>query len=146
YPWTSFHPTETAMKRNNLAGAMLAGILLLASCAAMGPVKYADGVMVDSANMTLYTFDKDPVGGGKRACNAKRGGLGPAFKAEADRNAGGECRMVTREYVSKQWAYKGMPLYRWVKDQKPGDKTGDGVNKIWHVVKQPASSVGGSMY
>jgi len=23
-----------------------------------------------------------------------------------------------------------------IKDQKPGDTTGDGVNKVWHVVKQ----------
>ncbi len=23
-----------------------------------------------------------------------------------------------------------------VKDQKPGDKTGDGFNNVWHVIKQ----------
>jgi predicted lipoprotein with Yx(FWY)xxD motif len=34
-----------------------------------------------------------------------------------------------------QWAYKGKPLYFWVKDQKPGDKTGDGFNNVWRVVK-----------
>jgi predicted lipoprotein with Yx(FWY)xxD motif len=34
-----------------------------------------------------------------------------------------------------QWAYKGKPLYFWVKDQKPGDKTGDGVNGVWHAAK-----------
>ena len=32
----------------------------------------------------------------------------------------------------RQWAFKGKPLYRWLKDQKPGDKTGDGFNKVWH--------------
>lgn len=28
-----------------------------------------------------------------------------------------------------------MPLYYWVKDKKPGDVTGDGVNGVWHVAK-----------
>jgi predicted lipoprotein with Yx(FWY)xxD motif len=28
-----------------------------------------------------------------------------------------------------------MPLYLWVKDEKPGDTTGDGVNSVWHVAK-----------
>ena len=36
---------------------------------------------------------------------------------------------------SKQWAYKGKPLYTWVKDTKPGDMTGDNVNNVWHVAK-----------
>jgi predicted lipoprotein with Yx(FWY)xxD motif len=26
-------------------------------------------------------------------------------------------------------------VYYWVKDQKPGDKTGDGVNNVWHTAK-----------
>ena len=33
-------------------------------------------------------------------------------------------------------AYRGKPVYLWAKDQKPGDKTGDGVNKVWHVAMQ----------
>ena len=37
---------------------------------------------------------------------------------------------------AKQWAYKGKPLYGWVKDTKPGDKIGDGfLNGAWHVAK-----------
>jgi predicted lipoprotein with Yx(FWY)xxD motif len=33
-------------------------------------------------------------------------------------------------------AFKGKPLYTWAKDTKArGDKTGDGVNNIWHVAK-----------
>ena len=38
--------------------------------------------------------------------------------------------------TKKMWAYKGMPLYYWVKDDKPGDTTGDGVGGVWHVVKE----------
>jgi len=42
---------------------------------------------------------------------------------------------VTRDDGSKQWAYKGKPVYLWGKDQKPGDKTGDGFNNVWHVAR-----------
>jgi predicted lipoprotein with Yx(FWY)xxD motif len=28
-----------------------------------------------------------------------------------------------------------MPLYLWVKDTKPGDMTGDGVNGVWNTAK-----------
>ena len=35
---------------------------------------------------------------------------------------------------SKQWAYKGKPLYTFAKDTKPGDVTGDGfLNGAWHL-------------
>lgn len=34
-----------------------------------------------------------------------------------------------------QWAYMGQPLYRWAKDQKPGDRTGDGIEGVWHLTK-----------
>ena len=43
--------------------------------------------------------------------------------------------MIAREDGSKQWAYKGKPLYTWAKDAKPGDVTGDGVNNVWHIAQ-----------
>ena len=43
--------------------------------------------------------------------------------------------IITRDDGGKQWAYKGKPLYLWAKDAKPGDKTGDGFNNVWHVAK-----------
>jgi len=42
---------------------------------------------------------------------------------------------LTRDNGSKQWAAKGKPVYYWVKDSKPGDKTGDSFNKVWKVAK-----------
>ncbi len=42
----------------------------------------------------------------------------------------GRWSIVARDDGSRQWAYQGKP----VKDQKPGDKSGNGVNKVWHVV------------
>ena len=42
---------------------------------------------------------------------------------------------VTRDDGSKQVAYKGMPLYLWVRDEKPGDTTGEGVGNVWLVAR-----------
>ena len=47
----------------------------------------------------------------------------------------GDYSIVVRDDGSRQWAVKGKPLYLWIKDQKPGDTTGDGVNQIWRVAK-----------
>jgi predicted lipoprotein with Yx(FWY)xxD motif len=47
----------------------------------------------------------------------------------------GDWAVITRDDGSKQWAYKGKPLYAWAKDAKPGDRTGDGFNNAWRVAK-----------
>jgi predicted lipoprotein with Yx(FWY)xxD motif len=55
--------------------------------------------------------------------------------AKAGDTGTGDYTIITRDDGSKQWAYKGKPLYLWSKDQKPGDTTGDGVGKVWHTAK-----------
>jgi predicted lipoprotein with Yx(FWY)xxD motif len=97
------------------------------------PAKMQDGVLANDAGMTLYTFDKDA--GGKSACNGPCAGNWPPLMATADATASGDWSIVTRDDGGKQWAYKGKPLYTWSKDAKPGDKTGDNFNNVWHVAK-----------
>ncbi|OFZ89773.1 MAG: hypothetical protein A2V78_06125 [Betaproteobacteria bacterium RBG_16_64_18] len=111
--------------------------ILLSACASMGPapVKTEAGMFVNTAGMTLYTFDNDPAGGGKSVCNGPCAKNWPPFMAGGSDAASGNWTIVTRDDGGKQWAYKGKPLYLWIKDQKPGDKTGDGVNKVWHVAQ-----------
>lgn len=109
-------------------------LVLLSACASMAPppAKALDGALVGAANsMTLYTFDKD--GGGKSMCNGPCATNWPPLMAAADAMASGDWSIVTRDDGSKQWAFKGKPLYFWVKDGKPGDRTGDGFNKVWHL-------------
>ena len=112
----------------------------LGACASMGgapaAAKFDGGTLVDSAGMTLYTFDKDAAGSGKSSCNGPCAVNWPPLKAAAADRASGDWSVVVRDDGSRQWAYKGRPLYLWIKDQKPGDKTGDGVNKVWHVAAQ----------
>jgi predicted lipoprotein with Yx(FWY)xxD motif len=100
---------------------------------AQAPAKMTDGVLTNTAGMTLYTFDKDA--GGKSMCNGPCAANWPPLMAGADAKASGDWSIVTRDDGAKQWAYKGKPVYLWAKDQKPGDKTGDGFNNVWHVVK-----------
>jgi predicted lipoprotein with Yx(FWY)xxD motif len=113
--------------------AVLVGCAGMAS--AQAPTKTTDGVLTNSAGMTLYTFDKDPAGGGKSACNGPCATNWPPLLAQDGASASGNYSIVTRDDGKKQWAYMGKPLYLWTKDQKPGDKTGDGFKDVWHVAK-----------
>ncbi|MDI4232351.1 MULTISPECIES: hypothetical protein [unclassified Bradyrhizobium] len=91
-------------------------------------------VLTDAKGMSLYTFDKDADG--KSACNGPCATNWPVLKAEASDKAGEGYTIITRDDGSKQWAYKGKPLYTFAKDQKPGDITGDGfLNGAWHLVQ-----------
>lgn len=86
--------------------------------------------MTDANGMTLYTFDKDEAG--KSNCYDTCATNWPPVKADAGAQPDGDYTVVERTDGTAQWAYKGKPLYLWVKDTKPGDMTGDGVNDVWH--------------
>lgn len=94
-----------------------------------------DGVLVGPNGMTLYTFDKDVAGSGKSMCNGPCATNWPPLIASASDMASGDHSIISRDDGSKQWAAKGKPLYFWAKDSKPGDKTGDGFNKVWQTAK-----------
>lgn len=88
--------------------------------------------LVDAAGMTLYVFDKDTAG--HSACGGACAANWPPVVADPGFAAHGDWSIVTRDDGSRQWAYRGNPLYRWVKDAKPGNITGDGLlNGAWHV-------------
>jgi len=94
----------------------------------------AGPILADSKGMTLYTFDNDKVAG-KSACNGPCAQNWPPLTAEADAKAMGAWTVVTRDDGSKQWAYKGKPLYTFKNDAKAGDTTGNGFHNVWHVAK-----------
>ena len=127
------------MKKTTIlaAGSLL---LMLSACAGMpgtpaAPAMVSDGVLTGSNGMTLYTFDKDAAGSGKSVCNGPCATNWPPLMAGGSATASGEYSVVARDDGAKQWAYKGKPLYFWIKDQKPGDRSGDGVNNVWRVAK-----------
>jgi len=112
-------------------------LALLAGCASMSgaPTKVSDGVLTGPNGMSLYTFDRDSAGSGKSVCNGPCATNWPPLMAGNMDTASGDYSIITRDDGSKQWAFKGKPLYFWVKDMKPGDKTGDGFNKVWQLAK-----------
>ena len=117
--------------------AALACTALLAACAFMtpGPARVADGVFVGPNNMTLYTFDRDVAASGKSVCNGPCAANWPPLMAGASATPSGDWTIVVRDDGSRQWAYKGKPVYYWVKDTRPGDRTGDGVNNVWRLAR-----------
>jgi predicted lipoprotein with Yx(FWY)xxD motif len=91
-------------------------------------------VLTNAKGMTLYTFAKDS--GGKSACNGKCAVNWPPLMAASGEKGGDGYSMIKRDDGKMQWAYKGKPLYTWVKDKKPSDITGDGVLKgAWQIAK-----------
>lgn len=121
------------MRKHTAAALALACAALFSAGAHAQAVKTQDGILVNSAGMTLYTFDKDSAG--KSVCVDQCAKAWPPVMAAADAKPMGDLTVITRDDGSKQWAHKGKPLYLFTKDTKPGDKTGDNFKEIWHVVK-----------
>lgn len=99
------------------------------------PGTVLQGRLVGPQQMTLYVFDHDISGSGKSMCNGNCASNWPPLLAPSTAQSIGAWHTITRDDGSKQWSYKGKPLYYWAKDSKPGDTTGDGVGNAWHVAK-----------
>ncbi len=118
---------------SNVVVGLFAVVAFSGVAFAQAPAKMAGGVMTDSAGMTLYSFDKDA--GGKSSCNGPCAAIWPPLLVAGDAKASGEWTIVTRDDGTKQWAFKGKPIYKYSKDTKAGETTGDGFNGVWHAVK-----------
>jgi predicted lipoprotein with Yx(FWY)xxD motif len=119
--------------------ALMAALLLAAGCAGLisppTPAKIDNGALVAPSGMTLYTFDKDVANSGKSACNGPCATLWPPMMATATDQPVGAYSIVVRDDGSRQWAYKGKPVYTYKADQKAGDRSGDNFREVWHIIK-----------
>ena len=98
------------------------------------PTRAADGRLIGPTGHTLYTFGKDT--NGMSNCNGQCATNWPPLAVEANAKAIGDYTIITRSDGMRQWAYKGQPLYYFVKDTKPADMSGDGVMEgNWKVVR-----------
>jgi predicted lipoprotein with Yx(FWY)xxD motif len=116
--------------------AFLAGGIALAEHHAVKVAK-KDGVgsyLTDIKGMTLYTFKKDSPG--KSACEGPCVDNWPLYYQEAVGPKDGldakDFGTITRADGKKQTTYKGMPLYYFIKDAKPGDTMGQGLKDAWY--------------
>jgi predicted lipoprotein with Yx(FWY)xxD motif len=120
--------------------ASSAAFLFTAGCAGMSapkaPAMLAGGALVAPNGMTLYTFDMDVANSGKSACNGPCATLWPPMMAGAADQASGSYSVVARDDGSRQWAYKGKPVYMYKADQKAGDRSGENFKNVWHIIKE----------
>jgi len=127
-----------------LITGILAGVVSVLFCASMVTaasveIKAKDGIgsyLTDEKGMTLYLFKKDVAG--KSACAGACVEKWPLFAVETVTVPEGvkdtDFGTILREDGKKQTTYKGLPLYYYFKDVKPGDTEGQGVYDVWHVV------------
>ncbi len=113
-------------------GLTLASVSYGAAPARTGQTEKGDA-LVNSEGMSLYVYDKDEKG--KSNCYDRCAQNWPPLMAEKGTSAEGDWSVIERNDGSFQWAYKGAPLYTWVKDTKPGDATGDGVGGVWKLAR-----------
>ncbi|RRD57405.1 ATP-binding protein [Comamonadaceae bacterium OH2545_COT-014] len=107
-----------------------------AAAAPSTPTQAADGTLIGPKGMTLYTFAKDVAGSGASACNGTCAANWPPLPVAPAAQPLGDYTIITRADGTRQWAYKGMPLYYFAKDAQPGDKLGDGLlGGAWKVAK-----------
>lgn len=98
------------------------------------PALMLEDVLTDREGRTLYVFDADKRGAS--TCNGICIKLWPPYLAAADAAPLDRFTITERLDGGRQWVYDNRPLYYWVHDKKPGDVTGDGVNDVWHVVRE----------
>ena len=99
------------------------------------PTQAADGSLIGPDGRTLYVFARDVAGSGQSACVDTCAVNWPPLGVAAGAQPLGDYTIITRADGSRQWAFKGMPLYYYVKDSKAGDKLGDGVGGNWRVAR-----------
>lgn len=124
--------------------AACAGMMLLTACAAtedrsttVAPLETRQTalgtVLTDEAGMTLYTYKDDPLGVSE--CYERCARKWPPARAASVPPAGSDLSVLERRDGIRQYAWRGKPLYGWVKDKKPGDVTGHNVGEVWFVVR-----------
>lgn len=90
--------------------------------------------LADTKGMTLYSYDKDTTGVSN--CSGACLKAWPIYSAdEAPATLPTDVTTVKATDGKLMYAYKGVPLYYYANDSKPGDLTGDGVGGVWHLVK-----------
>lgn len=115
--------------RKFIIPAVAATLALGAAAAALAQppgVKMANGALADPSGKALYTFEKDAAPG-KSMCNAGCATAWPPLTAAADAKATADWTIITRDDGTKQWAYKGKPVYAFARDKAGAAGTGEAV-------------------
>lgn len=82
----------------------------------------------DARGMTLYTYDKDSPG--KSRCTDKCAKVWPAVLASRSAKPVGDWSVFKRPDGTKQWQYRGKPVYTFVRDTDIGSLFGVSPNRL----------------
>ena len=94
-------------------------------------------MLADARGMTVYSFDGDKAD--KSACTDKCLNDWAPIEAPIAANGRAPWSTLKRPDGTKQWAYKGKPLYRYLHEVAASEFAGNNVAK-WHaVVLEPAA-------
>ncbi len=96
----------------------------------------------DEHGKTLYTYAKD-IEPGRSACVDKCAETWPPALVPAGAKFFGDWGSIIRADKTRQWTYKGKPLYTFVKDTGANEKKGDGLaDGAWKMAKyDPAAEL-----
>jgi predicted lipoprotein with Yx(FWY)xxD motif len=111
---------------------------------AVHPAGSLGSILTDQAGRTLYLYTKDSPGISNcyDQCAASWPPLITQSEPALPDGLPGVLGETQRTDGSTQVTYNSMPLYYWVKDQKPGDTTGQNVGGVWFVINPtPAPTV-----
>ncbi|CAN5136247.1 hypothetical protein BH09PSE6_BH09PSE6_22990 [soil metagenome] len=133
---------RTWRRASALAGAMALSTVLAAcsgpkpevGVADPAPTRVVNGVLTGANGKTLYTSERDVTDSGKSSCLGDCAVAWPPLTATGD-SGKGDYTVITRPDNSKQWAYRGKPLYYFSRDVAAGDIMGEGVANVWHVAR-----------
>ena len=94
-------------------------------------------ILVDAEGRTLYVFTNDSPG--ESTCAEACADLWPPVEAPSELAAGegvdeALVGTITRSDGASQLTYADAPLYRYSKDEAPGDTNGQNVGGVWFVV------------
>jgi predicted lipoprotein with Yx(FWY)xxD motif len=118
-----------------------------ASVASAASAVYADNIyltkndpsrgnyLTDFQGQTLYVYDRDSAG--VSTVNADLAKIWRPYSSGATAQSvfPANISVITRTDGSRQFAWKGRPLYYYSKDLNVGDIGGDGVDGVWHSVQ-----------
>ena len=113
------------------AAAFLAAVPAYAQMMMAGAKMTADG-LVDSKGLPLYTYVRDGTVGVSQ-CSDACAKTWPPMVATATDKTMGDWGAIARADGSKQWTYRGHPLYTYAKDTAGQQATGE--SSAWEQAK-----------
>lgn len=102
-------------------------------------------LVVDTQGLTLYRFDKDTAVPPKSNCQGNCAKVWIPARANGELDVTGMDKAligrVTRTDGSDQLTLAGWPLYRYIKDEMPGETGGMGADNVWFPISPDGKKI-----